>query len=189
MATVNGTDYYFIDMQQASGGNITHHLLKDKAGRDAVAPTEASSTASAAHATGSYFFYNGVLYQATADIASGGTITPNTNCVAVNVGGEVSALKGAFNAVLCPAEFSPSITASSYITDTGAAAAASSGKYARTSSLFNGYGTRIAIMMDNPVYEIQLVFYDATAGSTPSTTGFIRRDDYSSGIHYISGWS
>lgn len=95
MATVNGTDYYFIDMQQASGGNITHHLLKDKAGRDAVAPTEASSTASAAHATGSYFFYNGVLYQATADIASGGTITPNTNCKAVTVGGQLGELKSA----------------------------------------------------------------------------------------------
>lgn len=97
MATVNGTDYYFIDMQQASGGNITHHLLKDKAGRDAVAPTEASSTASAAHATGSYFFYNGVLYQATADIASGGTITPNTNCKAVTVGGQLGDLKSALN--------------------------------------------------------------------------------------------
>ena len=95
MATVNGTDYYFIDMQQASGGNITHHLLKDKAGRDAVAPTEASSTASAAYATGSYFFYNGVLYQATADIASGGTITPNTNCKAVTVGGQLGELKSA----------------------------------------------------------------------------------------------
>ena len=95
MATVNGTDYYFIDMQQASGGNITHHLLKDKAGRDAVAPTEATSTASAAHATWSYFFYNGVLYQATADIASGGTITPNTNCKAVTVGGQLGDLKSA----------------------------------------------------------------------------------------------
>ena len=63
-----------------------------------TAPMEASSTASAAHATGEYFVYNGVLYIATSDIASGATITPNTNCLAVpgGVGGEVSDLKSAF---------------------------------------------------------------------------------------------
>ena len=60
-----------------------------------IAPTEASSMASAAHANGSYFIYNGTLYEAIADIAAGGTITPNTNCKAVTVGGEVSDLKSA----------------------------------------------------------------------------------------------
>ena len=66
-----------------------------------IAPTEASSTASAAHKAGSYFIYNGMLYQATADIASGGTITPNTNCKEAPLGGEISGLTGAFN------QFSP----------------------------------------------------------------------------------
>lgn len=96
MALVNGTEYYFIDMQQASGGNTTRHLLKDTNGRAMIAPTEASSTASAAHAKGSYFIYGTTLYQATADIASGGTITPNTNCKAVALSSEVSDLKSAF---------------------------------------------------------------------------------------------
>ena len=95
MALVNGTEYYFIDMQQASGGNTTRHLLKDTNGRAMIAPTEASSTASAAHAKGSYFIYGTTLYQATADIASGGTITPNTNCRAVTLGSDVSDLKSA----------------------------------------------------------------------------------------------
>ena len=48
-----------------------------------TAPMEASSTASAAHAAGEHFIYNGLLYVATSDIASGATITPNTNCRAV----------------------------------------------------------------------------------------------------------
>lgn len=65
-----------------------------------TAPTEASSTASASHATGEHFIYNGVLYVATTDIASGATITPNTNCRAVpgGIGGEVSELKSAMSA-------------------------------------------------------------------------------------------
>lgn len=99
MALVNGTEYYFIDMQQASGGNTTRHLLKDTNGRSMIAPTEASSTASAAHAKGSYFIYGTTLYQATADIASGGTITPNTNCKAVALSAEVSDLKSNLQAL------------------------------------------------------------------------------------------
>ena len=59
--------------------------------QDMIAPTEESSTASSAHAIGNYFIYNGTLYRATADIAVGGTITPNTNCVAVTVGQDLEA--------------------------------------------------------------------------------------------------
>lgn len=50
-----------------------------------IADSEASTTAASAHATGDYFIYNNVLYMATADIAAGGTITPNTNCQAVTI--------------------------------------------------------------------------------------------------------
>ena len=64
-----------------------------------IGPSEASSTASAAHAAGSYFIYNGKLYQATADIAIGDTITSGTNCAQVPGGsmGEISNLKSATN--------------------------------------------------------------------------------------------
>ena len=57
---------------------------------------ETSSTAYAAHEAGSYFLYNGTLYQAVADIAAGGTITPGTNCVAVpgGLGGEMEKANG-----------------------------------------------------------------------------------------------
>ena len=98
MALVNGTNYDHIDLQAAAGGDVTRHKLQDTEGRAMLAPTEASSTASAAHLTGSYFILNGVLYQATADIASGGGIVTSgagQNCEAVTggLGGDVSELK------------------------------------------------------------------------------------------------
>ena len=56
-------------------------------GSDAnLAPVEESSTASQAYAVNSFLIYNGQLYRVTADIAQGGTITPNTNCVAADAG-------------------------------------------------------------------------------------------------------
>lgn len=62
-----------------------------------IGPSEDSSTASATHAAGSYFIYDGKLYKATADIAIGDTITSGTNCAQVPGGtmGEVSDLKSA----------------------------------------------------------------------------------------------
>ena len=47
---------------------------------DSVADVETSSTASKAYAIGESFYYNDVLYKATAAITQGGTITPETNC-------------------------------------------------------------------------------------------------------------
>lgn len=43
---------------------------------------------------GKYFRYNNVLYIATANIAIGDTIVPNTNCRATNVGTELEAMQG-----------------------------------------------------------------------------------------------
>ena len=50
---------------------------------------EASATSAHAYAVGDHFIYNGTLYRATAAIAIGDTITPDTNCVATNVMTEV----------------------------------------------------------------------------------------------------
>lgn len=98
MALVNGTNYDHIDLQAAAGGDVTRHKLQDTDGRALVAPTEASSTASAAHAAGTYFILGGVLYKATANIAQGGSIVTSgtgQNCEAVTVAGEVSKTNGA----------------------------------------------------------------------------------------------
>ncbi len=98
MALVNGTNYDHIDLQAAAGGDVTRHKLQDTDGRALVAPTEASSTASAAHAAGTYFILGGVLYRATANISQGGSIVTSgtgQNCEAVTVAGEVSKTNGA----------------------------------------------------------------------------------------------
>lgn len=79
------------------GGTL--YDVTDTKGRAMIAPKEETSTASAAHATGTYFTFNDLLYRATADIAAGGTITPNTNCVAVTVGAETSELKSAIDEI------------------------------------------------------------------------------------------
>lgn len=69
-----------------------------------IAPTEASSTASSAHAVGEYFFLGGVLYEVTAAIAVGDTIAAGTNVktvpqgVANDLADDVSDLKSAFDA-------------------------------------------------------------------------------------------
>ncbi len=98
MALVNGTNYDHIDLKAASGGDVTRHKLQDTEARAMMAPNEADSTAASAHAAGSYFTYNNLLYQATADIASGGIIVTSgsgKNCNAVTLDGEISDLKSA----------------------------------------------------------------------------------------------
>lgn len=63
--------------------NGVDYNLEDEKVRAMIAPTEASSTASAAHATGIYFILADTLYTATADIAIGNTITPGVNCAQI----------------------------------------------------------------------------------------------------------
>ena len=78
----------------------TSHTVTDPSGM--IAPSEATSTAAAAHAAGTYLIYNGVLYQATKDIAAGDTLATtgaDANIAAVpgGVTGEVADLKSAFD--------------------------------------------------------------------------------------------
>lgn len=50
----------------------------------------AAATSTRAYAIGDYFIYNDVLYKATAAIAIGDTIVPNTNCEATNIDTELT---------------------------------------------------------------------------------------------------
>lgn len=50
---------------------------------------EASATSTHAYNVGDTFYYNDVLYKATAQIAIGGTIVPSTNCTAITVMSEI----------------------------------------------------------------------------------------------------
>lgn len=58
-----------------------------------TAYNEASATSTHAYAVGDYFIYNNVLYRATAAIAVGATIVPDTNCTTTNVSSELIKLK------------------------------------------------------------------------------------------------
>ena len=53
---------------------------------------EASATSTHLYNIGDTFYYNDVLYKATAQIAIGGTIVPSTNCTAVTVMSEIDQL-------------------------------------------------------------------------------------------------
>lgn len=93
--------YLFINQDSSRGDCFIGWLLPGllNAVVSAVAPVEASSTASQAYAAGDFFIYNGTLYIASASIAQGGTITPNTNCTAIpkGISSEVTDLKSAFD--------------------------------------------------------------------------------------------
>lgn len=77
----------------ASGAQGTGTL--NPALKEDIAGVEPSSTASAAHASGTYLYYNNVLYKATADIAQGDSIVTSgasQNVEPVTVGGELVTL-------------------------------------------------------------------------------------------------
>ena len=95
---------------------------------------------------------------------------------------DVSELKSAFNADLVSTDWAPNITKGSYF-KVADGAAASSNKYARTSALWNGYGTRKAITMNDPTYEFCLALYDETG--TTSGTGYLGYVGYVTGTLYI----
>lgn len=78
--TVNGQATQIADVRQDAEDMITANN------------EGAAATSTRAYAVGDYFIYNDVMYKATAAIAIGGTIVPNTNCVATNVDTELSQL-------------------------------------------------------------------------------------------------
>lgn len=77
--------------------------IQDTKAQAMLAPAESTSTASAAHLAGTYFIYNGALYQAIVDIASGGSIVTSgnsRNCEAITVVGEIDEIKRELNYAL-----------------------------------------------------------------------------------------
>lgn len=57
-----------------------------------IAPTEAGYKATRNYTTGALLIVNNILYKVTANIANGGTITPNTNVTATTLSEVISAL-------------------------------------------------------------------------------------------------
>lgn len=82
----NNSKYYA--EQAAASQAAVEGLLDTVLGN--FATVESSTTASKAYKIGEYLVLNNLLYRVTAAIASGGTITPGTNCVQTTVGDEVA---------------------------------------------------------------------------------------------------
>ena len=57
-----------------------------------IAPVEVTYIATQNYTAGSLFIVDNILYKATANIANGGTITPNTNCTATTLAEIIAAL-------------------------------------------------------------------------------------------------
>ena len=85
------SDLYNIDVFNENADKIDA-ALGDKAENQSLAPIELSATASRNYSVGQQFVYNGLLYEATAAIASGGTITPGSNCARTTVAEELKSL-------------------------------------------------------------------------------------------------
>lgn len=89
----NGTVYYIYDSESvldASDVALGTGSVETLAGSVAVIET---SPATASHAVGSYIVWNGQLYEVTASIAVGETLTVGTNITATNAGSELTSLK------------------------------------------------------------------------------------------------
>ena len=72
--------------------NNTDYMYEDTAGRNLIgSEQDTSTTAIKAYAVGDLFWLNNLLYRVTSAIASGGTITVGTNCVATTVSAELAA--------------------------------------------------------------------------------------------------
>lgn len=95
----------------------------------------------------------------------------------------VGDLKSAFNADLVSTDWTPNITKGSYFKIANGATGTSN-KYART-ALWNGYGTRKAIVVDDPTYEFCLTLYDETGTSSGGGTGYLGYVGYTKGMSYI----
>ena len=95
-AATNGTDIagLKVRMTNAENANTLNDAKIQDVRNDAEdlvsANREATATASKGYGVGEYFIYNDVLYRVTVEIRAGGTIIPNTNCVATNLGHELA---------------------------------------------------------------------------------------------------
>ena len=90
--TASYTTGYFYQCQESSGTYSWVQTDVQPSGggsgdvsQSEIAPVESTSTASKAYAVGDLFIYDGKLYRVTTAIASGGTITPGTNCTETSV--------------------------------------------------------------------------------------------------------
>ena len=140
------SDLYNIDVFNENADKIDE-ALGDKAENQSLAPIESSATASRNYSVGQQFVYNGLLYEATSAIASGGTITPGSNCARTTVAEELSALNDSLNNKLLFGGISVAIRLAQSNNDAGI-------------RMFASDGTYFALYMNSS--SIWLQYYDGT---------------------------
>lgn len=91
--------------------------------------------------------------------------------------------KDGFESTLYPSAFVPGFTVGEYIKHSDGSSA-NSNKCARMTSLYNGFGTRMAVKMTNPDYEYWISYYDET-GNVSDGTGYVGHTDIGIGMQYI----
>ena len=93
-STTQASEISALQATVASQGTAITDVRQDAEDMISAFNEGAASVSTHAYAIGDYFIYNDVLYKATAAIAIGDTIVPNTNCSATNVSSEINVING-----------------------------------------------------------------------------------------------
>lgn len=91
-STSQASDISALQATVATQGTTITDVRQDAEDMISAFNEGAASVSTHAYAIGDYFIYNDVLYKATAAIAIGDTIVPNTNCSATNVTSEIKVI-------------------------------------------------------------------------------------------------
>lgn len=143
------SDLYNVDVFNENADKVDE-ALGDKAENQSLAPIESSATASRNYSVGQQFVYNGLLYEATAAIASGGTITPGSNCARTTVAEELSALNDSLTNFMS-VRYQANNAATSYTFDA-----------------FHSFG--VALVFTH--YDVWAVYYDGSSARYSKLTSF-----------------
>lgn len=91
-STTHSSEISALQATVATQGTAISDVRQDAEDMISAFNEGAASVSTHAYAIGDYFIYNDVLYKATAAIAIGDTIVPNTNCSATNVTSEIKVI-------------------------------------------------------------------------------------------------
>lgn len=98
-STTQASEISALQATVASQGTAIGDVRQDAEDMISAFNEGAASTSTHVYNIGDYFIYNDVLYKATAGIAIGDTIVPNTNCSATNVTSEIKVINADINEV------------------------------------------------------------------------------------------
>ena len=140
---------------------------------------------SASYLKNQYVTYNGGLYRFNKN-HSGSWVSGDV--IPVTSGSELYGLKNAIDSTMVPAEWSPNLSKGYYLAiATGKKTVGT--KYACTTALWLGKGSKLAVELSDPDYEFIMSFYDEN-GDITTPAGYIGYNGiYMSGIAYVPDYA